>query len=303
MEKNNKILRYLKEQQGGEDRISILSDDLIHKIVSSLGFFPITFGISELETVNVKLRGSNEGESIATSKDWKMYYYTQVVHMFPGLSSARILTLDLETIEALSAVSLFLVQFLSPFYQLKHVKVPKGPKESIARGGNNRASSSRAPGNSGLWKGHEVNSECLGLLDCIAERYPETFDYFTTHSKFCTIKLNALCATVKAFTKTSMNEVDTEMIAEYRAQFADLQRSFNVRWLVNRLDYIEKLRFPDPLLDKLHGVDSRIDDAKSKLQDLQALRVRIMTESYRDIGTTDTSLDVGYIGDDLFSAL
>lgn len=181
--------------------------------------------------------------------------------------------------------------------------LPEKPLATLLAGaGNDRASSSRGPGDSGLWKGHEVNSECLSLLDCITERYPETFDHFTTNSKFCTMKLNALCATVKAFTKTSMNEVDTEMIAEYRAQFADLQRSFNVRWLVNRLDYIEKLRFPRPLLDKLHAVDSRIDDAKSKLHDLQALRVRMMTESHRDIGTLDASPDVGYIGDDLFSS-
>lgn len=74
---------------------------------SSLGFFPITFGVSELENVDIKLRGSNGDETIATSKDRKMYYYTQVVYMFPGLSSARILTLDLETIE----VFLFLFFF------------------------------------------------------------------------------------------------------------------------------------------------------------------------------------------------
>ena len=42
------------------------------------------------------------------------------------------------------------------------------------------------------------------------------------------MKLNMLCTIVKDYTRTSMTEVDIEMIAEYRAQFADLQRSFNV---------------------------------------------------------------------------
>ncbi|KAK1385519.1 hypothetical protein POM88_023254 [Heracleum sosnowskyi] len=95
---------------------------------SSVGFFPITFGVCELENVNIKLLDSTENETPALSK--KLKSYTQVIHMFPGMSCARILTLDSGTIEALSSVSKFLAQFPSPFYQLKHVKVPQGHNES-----------------------------------------------------------------------------------------------------------------------------------------------------------------------------
>ena len=100
--------------------------------------------------------------------------------------------------------------------------------------------------------------------------YPETFDHFTTNSKkLCTMKLNMFCTIVKDYTRTSMTEVDTEMIAEYRAQFADLQRSFNVKRLVNHLNSLQDKLLPD----KLDAVDSWIAD-----------------------GTPDA----GYIGDDLF---
>ena len=144
----------------------------------------------------------------------------------------------------------------------------------VAEPKNDRASSSRASGEIGLWKGHEVNSEFLSLLDCIEKKYPETFDHFTTNSKkLCTMKLNMFCTIVKDYTRTSMTEVDTEMIAEYRVQFADLQRSFNVKWLVNHLNCVEQFQITHLLPDKLDAVDSWIAD-----------------------GTPDA----GYIGDDLF---
>lgn len=153
----------------------------------------------------------------------------------------------------------------------------------------------------GYGKGHEVNSNFLGILNCIEKRYPETFDYFTTSSKkLRTVKLNMLCTTVKAFSKTSLTEVDTETISEYRALFAYLQRSFNVKWLVDRLNNIVQLQFSQPLLDKFHAVDSRTDDTKSKLQDLQDLRTRMTTEARMEVGTMGANL-FGYIGDDLFS--
>lgn len=110
-----------------------------------------------------------------------------------------------------------------------------------------------------------------------------------------------LCTIVKNFTDTSLMEVDTEMITEYRAQFADLQRSFNVQWLVNHLNSIEQLQCSQSLLDKLHALDSQIDDARSKLQDLQALGMKTMTEIYRSVRTVGTSLVVGNIGEYLFS--
>ncbi|KAL1832628.1 hypothetical protein ACET3Z_002279 [Daucus carota] len=104
---------------------------LAHRIrnFTSVGFFPIMFGVSELENVNIKLRGSNGEEPLVSLEEFKLYY-TRVVYMFPGLSNAKILTLDSATVQALSAVSKLLVQVPSPFYQLKHVKVPQGHKDS-----------------------------------------------------------------------------------------------------------------------------------------------------------------------------
>lgn len=142
----------------------------------------------------------------------------------------------------------------------------------VAGAGDDRASSTMGGSDLGLWQGYEVKYEFIGLLDCIAKKYPETFDCFTTKSKeLCTLKLNMLCATVKTFTNTSITKIDAEMFAEYRALFSDLQRSFNVNCLVDRLNYVEQLQFSQPLLDKFHAVDSFIGDAKSKLQDLHAV--------------------------------
>ncbi|KAK1385525.1 F-box domain-containing protein [Heracleum sosnowskyi] len=326
---------------GHSSNITVLAPKI--RNFSSVGIFSITFGVTKLENVNINLQGST---ALDASPKKLERYYGHVVYMFPGLGNARILTLDLATIEALSSISKLLSLFPSPFYNLKYVKVPQGYKESciptclkqylldrspnativttlpqqdelipqnlvaekllaasVARTGHDQASSSKAPDDFGLWQGHEVNLEFLGLLDCISKKYPETFEYFTTHNKkLCTMKLNMLCTMVKNFTKTSLTEVDTEMITEYRAQFADLQRSFNVQWLVNHLNSIEQLQCSQPLVDKLHALHSHISDARSKLQDSQTLGMRTMTEIYRNVGTMGTSLVVGNIGECLFSS-
>ncbi|KAL1832633.1 hypothetical protein ACET3Z_002284 [Daucus carota] len=86
-------------------------------------------GVSELENVNIKLRGTNGDEPLTSLEEFKLYF-SRVVYMFPGLSNAKILTLDSATVQALSAVSKLLVQVPSPFYQLNHVKVPQGHKDS-----------------------------------------------------------------------------------------------------------------------------------------------------------------------------
>ncbi|KAK1372649.1 hypothetical protein POM88_028842 [Heracleum sosnowskyi] len=96
---------------------------------------------------------------------------------------------------------------------------------------NHQANSYRGYSHSGIWQGHEVNPEFVDLLDVIMKKYPKTFEYFTTKSNFCTMELNTLCISVNAFTRTSLVDVDTEMINEYKALFADLQRSFNIEWL------------------------------------------------------------------------
>ncbi|KAK1372645.1 hypothetical protein POM88_028838 [Heracleum sosnowskyi] len=169
---------------------------------------------------------------------------------------------------------------------------PEKPLGTFLTGAvNDRASSSRAANEFWLWQGYEVKSEFIGILDCIAKKYPETFDNISVNSKkLYTMKLNMLCNIVKAFTETPMSEFNYNMIAEYRDLFANLQRSFNVKWLVDHLNYIEKLQFSHPLIYKLQAVDSRIEYAISKLQDLQALRVRMTKEIHRNVA-------VGYIGD------
>lgn len=90
----------------------------------------------------------------------------------------------------------------------------------------------------------------------------------------------------------------------WQVYYRSIQRpSFNVKWLVEHLNYIEQLQFSQPLLDKLHAVDSRVDDGKSKLEDLQDLCTRMTTsEAHKDVGAMGASLAVGYIGDDLFSS-
>ncbi|KAL8099812.1 hypothetical protein AgCh_032174 [Apium graveolens] len=324
--------------------IIILSRKIVN--FSSVGYLPMRLEVTELENVNIKLRDSTECKTIQPTKKMKKYF-RQVNRMFPALGNARTLTLDLETIKALTIVSEFLVRSLPPFHNLIYVKVPPGyeessmsaylrcyllggspkativttlpkdelipqmlpvslntqnllPKNLLATPSDGQASSTKGISDLGLWQGYMVNYEFISLLDSIAKKYPETFDCFTTKSmELCTLKLNMLCATVKAFTNTSITKIDAEIITEYRALFSDLQRSFNVNWLVDRLNYIEQ-QFSQPLLDKFQEVGSLIGYAKSKSQDLHALRRNTIKEIHGDGGTVGSSL-FGNIGDDMFS--
>ncbi|KAL8099808.1 hypothetical protein AgCh_032171 [Apium graveolens] len=130
---------------------------------------------------------------------------------------------------------------------------------------NDHVSSSSGNIDFGLWRGYAVNFKFVLILNAIMEKYPETFDHFTTkNKKFSTMKLNMFCTSVYDFAKISMTEVDTETIAEYRDVFADLQKmGFDVSWLVNLLNYVEQLWISQPLLPELHAIDCDIDDAKS----------------------------------------
>ncbi|XP_017234938.1 uncharacterized protein LOC108208869 [Daucus carota subsp. sativus] len=355
-------------------KILVLAPKILN--FSSVGIFPIKFGAFDLENVNIQLRDSAVIKTVAPSKTKKIFH-KQVTHMLVGLSRTKILALDSNTIEALSALSDFLVQTSSPFFMLEHVKVPHGYEESsmstylkwfllgccpkatiitilpqkieiiepaslaaqnvLPQGpltdptkvlvgskklhtkinddratqfdvtveglGNDGVSSSRRDSDFGLWQGHEVKSEFARLLHNIMNNYPETFEHFTTSDKkLSTMKLNMLCTSVNVFTKISMTQVDTEMIAEYRDVFAGLQKfGFNVSWLVSRLNYIEKLRNSQPL-SELHVIDCNINSAKSKLQDLETLRKKKMEEIQKAFGSMGTNLAVGCIGNDLLRA-
>ncbi|WOH05434.1 hypothetical protein DCAR_0624850 [Daucus carota subsp. sativus] len=379
------------------------------KKFTSVGIFSVTFEDSKLDYVNVRLKGWIDAKSFSQEKMKECYQ--QLTSMLPRLGSAKILSLDLEIIEALLSISDFLVSFPSPFYDLEYVKLPLGCNEAsissilrsyllggspaativtalpqniisckeastvkaqnvvpqepgsptkvlirsqyihksvfvdtahmgvqeelvgqnslldgeservrqigatVERTGSDRVSSSGTNSDFRLWRGHEVYCEFVCLLDRIMDKYPETFEHFTTkNKKFGTMKLNLLCTSVNDFTKISLSDVDTKTIAEYREVFAELQEfGFNVSWLVGRLNYIEQARFSQPLFSELHAIDCHIvdaksklqefqtciDDTKSKLKDLETLRAEKMQAIQKAFGPMATNLVVGYIGDDI----
>ncbi|KAK1402980.1 hypothetical protein POM88_002585 [Heracleum sosnowskyi] len=93
---------------------------------SSFGIFAIKFGVPELENVNIKLKDwFNYAGPLDTKK-----YYQRFTCMLSGLGTAKNLSFDLESIEALSEISGFLASISSPFYNLKYVKLPEDHKES-----------------------------------------------------------------------------------------------------------------------------------------------------------------------------
>nr|XP_017216492.1 PREDICTED: uncharacterized protein LOC108194105 isoform X2 [Daucus carota subsp. sativus] len=175
---------------------------------------------------------------------------------------------------------------------------------SIEGTDKDQACSSRGERDSGLWRSHEVNSEFVGLLDRIMHKYPKTFEHFTTkNKKLCTMNLNMLCNSLNDFFKIPVANVDTEMIGEYREVFSYLQfQGINLSWVLDRLNYLEHLRFSKPLISELHSIDCRIDNAKTKLHELQALRVDKLSEIDKAFGTRGTNLAAGFMGDDLLAS-
>ncbi|WOG83061.1 hypothetical protein DCAR_0102235 [Daucus carota subsp. sativus] len=67
--------------------------------ISCVGLFPITFGLSQLESVNMKIRDRTDGRKIIPGSKLMNIYYRGFTYMFQSLGSTKILTLDLETIE------------------------------------------------------------------------------------------------------------------------------------------------------------------------------------------------------------
>ncbi|KAL1803205.1 hypothetical protein ACET3Z_031852 [Daucus carota] len=272
---------------------------------TAFGIFATTIGVPELENVNISLQGWFPNMEL---KCRKRRYYRRLTNMLSGLGNAKNLTFDLESIEALNTISNLLQSLPSPFSELKYVKLPTGCQESSISsalrsyllGGSpnatfvtklpqihgvedsmldapvegtdkDQASSLRGKSDSGLWRGHEVNSEFVDLLDRIMHKYPETFEHFTTiNKKLCTMNLNMLCTSLNDLFKISMTNVDSEMSA-FKEVISYLQnQGFNLTWLVDRLTYIEHLRFSKPQINELYSIECHIDDAKTKLQDLQS---------------------------------
>lgn len=156
-------------------------------------------------------------------------------------------------------------------FQFENVKEVKA---RVSGESNDRASTSSEKRCFALWQGHEINTEYADLLDLIKKRYPETFKHnIIKNQNIWTVKLKLLCSSVNAFTKTSMTEVNSDMLTEYRGLFKILQTSgFNIDWLMSHLNYIENLC-------ELYASDPRINNAKEKLQDLQTLHAIKMTAS------------------------
>lgn len=220
---------------------------------------------------------------MSTTKELKTSQYT---HMYDELVDLRVPKESMDMVE----------HTVVDDERVRQIGAPvAGPR-------NDQASSSWENSHMVLCQGHEVNSEFLGLLDLIMKKYPETFEQLPPkNKKILTMKLNMFCSSVNAFTKTSKTEVNTEMLTEYRALFTDFQRwGFNINWLMRHLNDIEQHWCSKPLLYELHAIDSRIDDAESKLQDLRTLRAEKMTGSgSSQIMATSFADTAGYIGDDI----
>ncbi|KAK1379415.1 hypothetical protein POM88_026159 [Heracleum sosnowskyi] len=91
-----------------------------------------------------------------------------------------------------------------------HAKKVKEVQALVSGESNDGASTSSEKSCFLLWQGHEVNTEYADLLNLIMKRYPETFKHsIIKNHKIWSVKLNMLCSSVDAFTKTSMSERET----------------------------------------------------------------------------------------------
>ncbi|KAL8093190.1 uncharacterized protein LOC141693134 [Apium graveolens] len=106
-------------------QIMVLAPKILN--FSAVGIFPIKSGVFELENVKIQLSDITDVKTLAPTKK---ILYDLVTKMFTGLCGAKILSLDLKTIKALSALFEILVSSYSPFVNLKYVKVPHGFEES-----------------------------------------------------------------------------------------------------------------------------------------------------------------------------
>ncbi|XP_074380463.1 uncharacterized protein LOC141721434 [Apium graveolens] len=93
---------------------------------SSFGIFLIKVEAPELEDVNIKLKGWPR----YVSREKMKRYYQQFTRMLSGLGTAKNLSFDLESIEALSEIINIQARVSSPFINLKYVKLPKEYRSS-----------------------------------------------------------------------------------------------------------------------------------------------------------------------------
>ncbi|XP_074338643.1 uncharacterized protein LOC141676821 [Apium graveolens] len=101
---------------------------------NAIGFFRTTFRESELKKVNVKFWDKTMYQK-RRAPSWVLKRHTDLFQvMFSQLGSAEMLSIDLVTLQALSEIPEILRHLNSPFYNLKHLKLPPECEESIISG-------------------------------------------------------------------------------------------------------------------------------------------------------------------------
>ncbi|KAK1402972.1 hypothetical protein POM88_002577 [Heracleum sosnowskyi] len=257
-------------------------------------------------------------------------YHQRLTNMLPGFGNAKNLTFDLDSIEALNEISNLLVNLPSPFYKLKYVMVPLGSKESCISSALRSYLLGSSPKATIITKLPQIHGVEDLMVDADRVRHIDASVEGTDKDQTSSLRGERDFRLWRSHVRISMTDVDSQMIVAYRDIFSYLQnQGFNISWMVNRLNYIEHLRFSKPLIDELQSIDShmddaktklqelqaraddariqlqdllgRVDDAKLKLQDVQTLRVEKLTAIEKAFGTMGTNLAVGFIGDDLLS--
>ncbi|KAL1805851.1 hypothetical protein ACET3Z_028919 [Daucus carota] len=105
-----------------EHKIVVLAPKLCN--FEAIGFFRLVYEGSELENAIIKY-----WDIPLSSTAWR-HYDDLIETMFSQLGSAKILSLDLVTIQLLSQNPDIVAHWHCPFYNLKHLKLPRGCEES-----------------------------------------------------------------------------------------------------------------------------------------------------------------------------
>ncbi|KAL1832235.1 hypothetical protein ACET3Z_001886 [Daucus carota] len=255
--------------------------------ISCVGLFPITFGLSQLESVNMKIRDRTDGRKTIPGSKLMNIYYRGFTYMFQSLGSTKILTLDLETIEVLSSISDSLVNSPPPFYNLKYVKVPKGCKESSLS--------------------TDLKCYLLGRSPeaTIVTELPQK--NIVPHSEAASV--TARNAVLHKPMKSPINMLVGPENLNKTVCIDTLDMGMQEKMAQNSVvsaEWVTQIEAPVEGTDSESISSSRKNSdfglwQGSKLQDLQNLRAAKVQQIQNACGTKGKNLVVGYIGDDLFS--
>ncbi|KAL1821034.1 hypothetical protein ACET3Z_015903 [Daucus carota] len=266
---------------------------------TSFGIFTATIGVPELENVNIRLREWFESWLDNIDLERKKQNYRRLINLLPGLNYAKNLTFDLKSIEVLNEISSLLVGLPSPFFKLKHVKLPRGFEEStiscalrsyLLGGSPNATFVTKLPqsGTEGRWgpvgaQDPIMHSGCRSILmnngveDCMIDA-----DRFRHNN-------------------ASVEGADKDQASSLRGKRdSGLWRSYENNGVEDFMVDVDRARADDAKV-KLLDLLACVDDAKVKLHDKQTLRMEKLSEIEKAFGTKSTNLLVGCIGDDLLS--